>query len=331
MAEETRYAPIGQPRVGEMVTAWTIVVLFVADVALLGYVAWSAWNVSRASEATFALLREQGKTACVAASATGAPMRYENADWNVSFELPPGFTASEERLSDAGDVDLRISRTPAQGTRASANTTLDTGVRVRIGPATGFDKYYSRPYTEYAAYHRFTAVGRPAAGWTDPADAAENQQVIVIDDSRYDREVTVIYKGVVADAESLAKNIMDSMRLTAREQQKIVVKPGWKVFSQDPVRFQYPEDYRVTAPVPGRLEIQGKGGRIVIFSAYSVGQNARPSTNLGATGAGQGNPDEFFDLQYGVDMRVQFYYASDATSYDRSVLKDISSTITFNQ
>jgi len=322
MDEDTRYEPVGPSRSSDA-AAWAIVVLVLLDVGLLGYIAWNSWNVARESEATFAGMGLGNAVA--GATESGLPVRYEDADWNVSFDLPAGTVASAERLSAAGDVELRIDRKPIQGA-ASPNALVDTGVRVRIGPAAGFSRYYARPYTEYAGFHRLMAVGRPAAAWIDPAGASDAEQVIVIDDSRYGREVSVIYKGVVADAQSLATGILDSMRLTVRTQEA-VVKSGWKIFTQEPIRFQYPEDYRVTTPTPGRIEVDGKGGRLEIRTAYDVGQNARPGALPGSGTGAPGMPDEFFDLQYAVDMRVEFYYAADAKDYDRSVLKEIGSTV----
>lgn len=306
--------------------AWLIVLLFAIDAAFLGYIAWNAWDIKRESQDTFARLDLRHKAAQAISTDAGMPVRYNNADWDVSFELPSGFSVNEERLSAAGDVELRISRRPAQDVRASTNTLLDTGVRVRIAAASGFGRYYSRPYTEYGSFRRFIAVGRPAAGWSDPDGLAEARQIILIDDGRNDREVSVIYKGMVVDAESLALGILNSMRLSDRAHQP-TVKSGWKVFSQDMIHFQYPEDYRVSTPTPGRIEVDGKGGRLEIQTAYDIEQTSRPGALIGIGSGTRGAPNEYFDLQYGVDVRVGFFYGVDAKPYDRAVLKDISATV----
>ena len=326
---EERYYDVRQPRSYQDVAAWVIVILVAIDFAFLGTVAWNAWNVQKESKRVFALL-EGSAQSCRATVEAGVPVRYENARWKTSFELPAGHFASEQAMDPAAGVEVRVSRRPDAEDAASTNALYDTSVRVRIGKATGFSRYYAKPYSEYGGYRRFTAVGRAAIGYTDPAGAADSVQVILIDDTRNDREIAVTYTAVVEGAETLAFGIIDSMRLAPMEKQETVVKPGWKLFAQDPLRLQYPEDYRVSTPFPGRVNVQGKGGRIEIASAYDLGESGRRGAMTSSNGDG-GTPDEFFLLQYGVSLRVAFFYASDASAYDRSVLKEIGSTITLNE
>ncbi|HJV32494.1 MAG TPA: hypothetical protein VJ694_00535 [Patescibacteria group bacterium] len=330
MAEnEGRFYQFDRPRTIETVMAWVIIAVVAIDFVFLGLVAWNAWKVETESRRVFATLSASSQS-CRAAIESTAATRYESAPWKTSFELPPGHFANERLVSNDGDVELRVAKRPGTEDPASLNALYDTTVSVRIGHATGFSRYYSKPYTEYGGYRRFTAVGRSAIGYTDPAGAADSVQVILIDDARNDREITVTYTAVVEGAETLAFGIIDSMRLAPMEKQEVAVKPGWKIFSQDPLRFQYPEDYRVTTPFSGRVTVQGKGGRIEILSAYDLGETGRRGGTMPSNGDG-GTPDEFFLLQYGVNLRVAFYYAADAAAYDRSVLKEIGATISLNQ
>lgn len=324
-----KYYQFERPRSTESVTAWIIAIVVAVDFVFLGVVAWKAWSVEKESRRVFALL-EASADACLATASSGAPVRYENDRWKASFELPAGHLALENFVSDEHEVEVRVGKRPSADDAATPNTLYDTSVRVRIGKATGFSRYFSKPYTDYGGYRRFTAVGRTAVGYTDPAGAADSVQVILIDDTRYDREVVITYTAVVEGAEGLAFDIIDSMRLAPLERQEVAVKPGWKIFSQAPLRLQYPEDYRVTTPFPGRVEISGRGGRIEIVSAYNLGESGPRGATTHSNGDG-GTPDEFFLLQYGVNLRVAFYYASGATAYDRSVLKEIGSTITFDE
>ena len=189
MAEEKEYLPIGQPRSSELAAAWVIVILFAAAVALLGYVAWNSWNVSRENRAVLASLDLSGKRNCVSAA--------------------------------------------------------------------------------------------PAAETVPAADCARPP----------------------------------------------LDKPAWKIFSQYPLRLEYPEDYRVSAPMPGRIEVTGAGGRLEIQSAYQAAQDCRAGVSSTQSGAADGS----YDLKYAVDMRVQLFYAADAKSYDRSILKDISATVALSK
>jgi hypothetical protein len=324
-----QYYRFEQPRSAEAVAAWTIAILVVIDFLFLGVVAWKAWTVEKESRRVFALL-EASADACVQTSANGAPVRYDNDRWKTSFELPAGHLALENFISDEHDVEVRVGKRPAADDAATPNTLYDTSVRVRIGKATGFSRYYAKPYSDYGGYRRFTAVGRAAIGYTDPAGAADSVQVILIDDTRFDREIAITYTAIQEGAENLAFDIIDTMRLAPLERQEVVAKPGWKIFSQTPLRFQYPEDYRVSTPFPGRVEVIGRGGRLEIVSAYNIGESgARGATTL-SNGDG-GTPDEFFLLQYGVNLRVAFFYAADATAYDRSILKEIGATITLDE
>jgi len=316
-----------RPRVAESVAAWVIVFGVVVDVLFVGFIAWTAWTVDKESRAVFAMLEASVQSGRPAVE-TSVPQRYENAAWKTSFELPAGTFAVEEADGDA--VEVRVARKPDAEPSASANALYDAAVRVRIGPATGFSRYYSKPYTEYGGYRRFTAVGRAAIGYTDPEGAAESVQVILIDDSRNGREVSVTYTAIVEGAETLAFGIIDSMRLAPLEKQEIAVKPGWKIFSMAPMRLQYPEDYRVTTPSPGRVVVQGRGGRIEIVSSYDLDEAGRRGAASTSNGDG-GTPDEFFLMQYGVNLRVAFYYDAEAPAYDRSVLKEIGSTVSLDE
>jgi hypothetical protein len=328
MAQEPRpYYQFESPRFAETAVAWIVVAVVVIDAVVFGFLAWNGWKTAKESRRVFALL-EASAGACRADEAAGAASRYEHAAWKVSFELPAGHFASETVLSQDDDVELRVSRRPAAGDEAAANVLYDTSVRVTIGPERGFSRYYARPFSGYSGYRRFTAVGRAAVGYTDPQGEADSVQVIAIDDTRNGREIVVTYTAIEEGAEALALGIIETMRLAVRERQEVAVKPGWKIFSQDPLRFQYPEDYRVTTPNVGRIEISGAGGRIEISSAYDIDETGR-RTSLGA--AATGAPDDLFLLQYGVDLRVSFYYAPNATEYDRSVLKDIGGTISLNK
>lgn len=327
MAQEPRpYYQFESPRFAETAVAWIVVAVVVIDAVIFGFLAWNGWRTAKESERVFALL-EASAGACRVDASAGAPSRYEHAAWKVSFELPAGHFASETVLSPDDDVELRISRRPTAGEKASANALYDTTVRVTIGPERGFSRYYARPYSGYGGYRRFTAVGRAAVGYTDPKGEADSVQVIAIDDARNGREIVVTYAAIEEGAETLALRIIETLRLAVRERQEVVVKPGWKIFSQDPLRFQYPEDYRVTMPNVGRIEIAGAGGRIEIASAYDIDETGRRTSVRAANGA----PDDLFLLQYGVDLRVSFYYAPNASAYDRSVLKDIGGTITLNK
>lgn len=330
MAEnEGRYYQSDSPRNAEAVAAWVIVFAVVIDVVFLGFVAWNAWNVEKESRRVFALL-EASAQACRATVEANVPVRYDNAPWKTSFELPGGHFGVERIVSDSDEVEVRVARRPDAEDLATPNTLYDTTVRVRIGNATGFSRYYAKPYSEYGGYRRFTAVGRAAIGYTDPEGAADSVQVIHIDDTRNGREIIVTYTAVVEGAETLAFGIIDTMRLAPLERQEVTVKPGWKVFSQTPLSLQYPEDYRVSTPFPGRVVVQGAGGRIEIMSAYDLDEAGRRGANTTSNGDG-GTPDEFFLLQYGVDLRVAFFYSQEGTAYDRSVLKEIGSTVTLDE
>lgn len=329
MAKNPDYFPT-ESKFTERAASWVLVILVVLDVTFFGLIAWNSWRVAQESRTTFAKLLEDQGGVCHNTEAAGVPVRYEQSDWKVSFELPSGYRASSEVVDAEGTVDLRIVRKPDASTAASPNALLSTSVHVRIGPASGFSRYYTKPFTAYDGYRRFTAVGRPSVGWTDPEGAYDAVQVIKVDDTRYDREIGITYAAVEENAETLAQDILKSMRLAAREQQGQVVKPGWKVFTLDPIRFQYPEDYKVTTPFQGRISVQGKGGRIEIQSAYDLNGTGGQGLHSFTTG-GDGVPSEFFDIQYGVDLRVSFYYDAAATSYDRSVLKDIGSTISLSK
>lgn len=325
MAEPSpNYYQFNRPHRLEAAAAWTITVLVVIDFLFLGFVAWNAWRVDQESKRVFALL-EASAQACRENVAVGASVRYENARWKTSFELPAGHFASERVASD-GSVDVIVARRPDAEDAASVNALYDTTVQVRIGPTPGFSRYYSKPYTDYGGYRRFTAVGRAAIGYTDPAGAADAVQVIHIDDARNGREVVITYTAIVEGAETLALRIIDTMRLAPLERQEVSVKPGWKIFSQAPLRLQYPEDYRVTTPFPGRVVVTGRGGRIEILSAYDLSETGGRGALVPSNGDG-GTPDEFFLLEYGVDLRVGYHYANDATEYDRSILKEIGATI----
>ena len=329
MAENNgRYYQFDQPRSFEVASAWVITVLVVVYFLFLGFVAWNSWRVDKESKRVFALL-ESSAQACTVTSLAGAAVRYENPMWKTSFELPAGHFGVERIVSDK-DVEVRVAQRPGPDDDAAVNALYDTTVRVRIGKATGFSRYYAKPFSEYGGYRRFTAVGRAAIGYTDPEGAADSVQVIHIDDTRNDREITVTYTAIVDGAETLAFSIIDTMRLAPLERQEVAVKPGWKVFSQDPMRLQYPEDYRVTTPTPGRVVVTGRGGRIEILSAFDLGESCRRGAMSMSNGDG-GTPDEFFLLQYGVNLRVAFYYSNDGTTYDRSILKEIGSTISLEQ
>jgi len=325
---DARYGQFDRPRY-DSIAAWVIVFAVVFDVVFLGFVAWNAWTVEKESRRVFALL-EASAQACRATIEASVPVRYDNARWKTSFELPAGNFAVERTVSDDDAVEVRVARRPDAEDLASTNALYDTTVRVRIGPSSGFSRYYAKPFTEYGGYRRFTAVGRAAIGYTDPEGAADSVQVILIDDARNDREIAVIYTAIVDGAETLAFGIIDTMRLAPMERQEIVVKPGWKIFDQDPLRLQYPEDYRVNTPIPGRVIVDGKGGRIEITSAYDLDEAGRRGAMSASNGDG-GTPDEFFLLQYGVSLRVAFFYDNDATTYDRSILKEIGSTISLTE
>jgi hypothetical protein len=329
MAEtDVRNYRFEQPRNLEAAAAWIVVFAVVIDVVFLGFVAWNAWTVEKESRRVFALL-EASAQACRATIEASVPVRYDDARWKTSFELPAGNFASV-RTADDDAIEVSVARRPDSEDLASSNALYDTTVRVHIGPSTGFSRYYAKPYTEYGGYRRFTAVGRAAIGYTDPEGAADSVQVILIDDTRNDREIAVTYTAIVEGAETLAFGIIDTMRLAPMEKQEVAVKPGWKLFNQDPLRLQYPEDYRVTTPFPGRVIVDGKGGRIEITSAYDLDEAGRRGATSTSNGDG-GTPDEFFLLQYGVSLRVAFFYGNDATAYDRSVLKEIGSTISLNE
>jgi len=330
MAEnEDRYYQFDRSRTAEGLAAWVIVFAVVLDVLFLGFVAWNAWTVEKESRRVFALL-ETSAQACRATIEASVPVRYDNAAWKTSFELPAGHFGVERIVSDDDAVEVRVARRPDAEDPATTNTLYDTSVRVRIGPSEAFSRYYSKPYSDYGGYRRFTAVGRAAIGYTDPEGEADSVQVILIDDSRNGREIAVTYTAIVDGAETLAFGIIDTMRLAPLERQEIAVKPGWKVFTLDPMRLQYPEDYRVTTPSPGRVVVQGRGGRIEIVSAYDLDEAGRRGAVSTSNGDG-GTPDEFFLLQYGVNLRVAFYYEGEATAYDRSVLKEIGSTVSLDQ
>ena len=324
-----RFEQFNPPRSIEAIAAWVIVAIVAVDFLFLGLVAWNAWKVETESRRVFAELEASTQT-CRATIEASVPVRYENARWKTSFELPAGHFASERIVSEGGDVVVSVARRPDAEDLASLNALYDTTVSVRVGKATGFSRYYAKPYSEYGGYRRFTAVGRAAIAFTDPKGAADSVQVVLIDDSRNDREIVVTYTAIVEGAETLALDIIDTMRLAPLERQEAVVKPGWKIYSQDPLRFQYPEDYRVTAPFAGRVVVDGKGGRIEISSAYDLGESGRRGAVSMSNGDG-GTPDEFFLLQYGVSMRVAFFYKADAAAYDRSILKEIGATITLSE
>ncbi|GEM_PF-2352962 len=326
---ETGYYRFENPRSAEAVAAWIIVVLVAVDFLFLATVAWNAWTVQKESRRVFEAL-EASALASQASVEAGMPVRYDNARWKTSFELPAGHFGVERFVSDEGDVEIAVSRRPDASDGATFNALYDTSVRVRVGKATGFSRYYAKPYSDYGGYRRFTAVGRAAIGYTDPAGAADSVQVILIDDTRFDREIQVVYTAIVEGAESLAFGIIDSMRLAPLERQEVVVKPGWKIFAQAPLRLQYPEDYRVTTPFPGRVVVQGRGGRLEILSVYNLGEGGARGATVPSSGDGN-TPDEFFLLQYGVSLRVAFYYDRSASDYDRSVLKEIGATITLDE
>lgn len=329
MAENNgNYYQFNQPRTFEVASAWVITIIVVIDFLFLGFVAVNAWKVDKESKRVFALL-EASALACRETVAAGVSVRYDNARWKTSFELPAGHFGAERIISEDA-VEVAVARRPDPEDVATVNALYDTTVRVRIGKATGFSRYYSKPYSEYGGYRRFTAVGRAAIGYTDPAGEADSVQVIHVDDSRNDREITVTYTAIVDGAETLAFSILDTMRLAALERAEIAVKPGWKVFSQSPLRLQYPEDYRVSTPTPGRVVVTGRGGRIEILSAYDLGESGRRGAMSMSNGDG-GTPDEFFLLEYGVDLRVGFYHSNDATEYDRSILKEIGATVSLDE
>ncbi|MEK7545841.1 MAG: hypothetical protein AAB554_02070 [Patescibacteria group bacterium] len=324
-----RFYQFGRSRSLESAAAWTIVVVVVIDFAFLGFVAWNAWRVESESRRVFALLEASARS-CRVATEAGVPVRYDNAVWKTSFDLPAGYFAVERVVTSSDDVEIRVARRPDAEAIATANAVYDTSVRVHIGPATGFSRYYAKPFPQYGGYRRFTAVGRAAIGYTDPAGEIDSVQVIHVDDGRNDREITVTYTAVVDGAETLALGIIDTMRLAPRERQEIAIKPGWKLFTQSPLRLQYPEDYRVTTPFAGRVNVTGKGGRIEILSAFNLGETGRRGAVTMSNGDG-GTSDEFFLLQYGVNLRVAFYYDPAATAYDRSVLKDIGGSISLDE
>jgi len=330
MAENNgRYYQFNPPRSIEAVAAWVIVVIVAVDFMFLGLVVWNAWKVETESRRVFAVL-EASTQSCRASIEASVPVRYENARWKASFELPAGHFASERIVSDKGEVEVSVARRPDAEDLAASNALYDTTVSVRIGASTGFSRYYAKPYSEYGGYRRFTAVGRAAIAYTDPKGAADSVQVILIDDSRNDREIAVAYTAIVEGSETLAFDIIDTMRLAPLERQEAVVKPGWRIYGQNPLRLQYPEDYRVTAPFPGRVIIEGKGGRIEITSAYDLGESGRRGALSTSNGEG-GTPDEYFLLQYGVSMRVAFFYKADAAAYDRSILKEIGATVSLSE
>src|SRR5690349_11980508 len=137
-----------QPRNLEAAAAWIVVFAVVIDVVFLGFVAWNAWTVEKESRRVFALL-DASAQACHATLEASVPVRYDNARWKTSFELPGGHFAAESVVSDDDAVEVRVSRRPDAEALASTNALYDTTVRVRIGPSTGFSRYYAKPYTEY--------------------------------------------------------------------------------------------------------------------------------------------------------------------------------------
>lgn len=334
MATAQESARFYQPRrhdVREVALAWLMIAVVCADVVIFGIVGLNAYFVRKESQEVFALLRLQAGE-CRANYAPYGPTRYDQTAWKISFELPGGYVATEERLSDDGDVEFRVARRPETvDPLATLSIFPDTSVRLWIGQPTGFSRYLTRPFTTYGGYRRFTAVGRSAVTYADPERGLQAGQVIVIDDTRNEREIRISYSPLMENAEPLAYDIMKSLRLAPRENLAAVVKPGWKVFSQEPIRFQYPEDYRVETPILGKVIVKGAGGRIELTFAADLDESGRRKLATTPSDTSTGGPDEYFDLQYDVDVRASFYYGTGSSAYDRGILKEIASTIALIQ
>ncbi len=299
---------------------WLFFIFIAADAAVIGLVAYDNYQLSR----------QNGLSLLPAVSVTAkneqanAPVRYNNDLWKAAFDLPPGYAVAERTLSAAGDVEVRVLKSTGPGAYA------DTSVAVWIGKDAGFSRYYVKPYTEYGDYRRLVAVGRPAVSYDDPSRALDAVVVTAIDDSRNGREVRVEYSAIQADAESTANALIKTLKLGLLQQAQILQKEGWKTYISENFRFQYPEDYRVTKGLNGVITVQGAGGKIEIWPNQSPISTGVSRAAIGAQNVNRPLPDDFFDLNYEVDLRVNLFYAS-ADAYQRSVIKDISKTISLNQ
>lgn len=329
-AQAARFIPPRDGNRAQAVIAWAAVVVLLADAVVFAVVLMNSYRVAKESSEVFTQLALSGGECRRAVDA--GPVRYEHQGWKASFEIPDGHVGVE-RLVDAETkaVEVAIAQRRDPAAAQATGAYADTSVRVRVGPATGFARYLTKPYADYGGYRRFTAAARAAVTYADPARENDGIQVIVVDDTRNGREISLEYSGLLENAEPMAYDILKTLRLSPRDETEIVVKPGWRVFSQEPVRFQYPDDYRVETPMVGRINVKGKGGRLEIAFAYGIDQSGRRRLTGAPPDAASGGPSEYFDLQYDVDVRVAFYYAGDSTAYDRGILKEIASTISLTK
>lgn len=329
-AQATRFIPPQRGDRLQAIIAWAAVVVLLADVVVFAVVLMSSYRVAKESSDVFTRLAAMGGECRQVVDA--GPTRYEHQGWKASFEIPAGHVGVERVVDSetkAVEVIIAQRRDPAAAQAIGAHA--DTSVRVRIGPSTGFVRYLTKPYTDYGGYRRFTAAARAAVTYADPDREIDGIQVIVVDDTRNGREIRLEYSGLLENAEPMAYDILKTLRLSPRDETEAVVKPGWRVFSQEPIRFQYPDDYRVETPVVGRINVKGRGGRLEVTFAYSIDQSGRRRLTGAPPDAASGGPSEYFDLQYDVDVRVAFYYAGDSTAYDRGILKEIASTISLTK
>jgi len=250
------------------------------------------------------------------------PLVYNNEFWKVSFEIPPDYALTERVVSEDEETEASIQR------RVEQDIYADTTVRIWVGNDTGFNRYLLKPYTTYGGYRRITAVARRAVMYSDPSEEGSGIQVIAVDDSRNGREIRAYFSALHEGAESLALNLLQSMRLLARERgEDVLHKDGWRSFVHEPVRFQYPEDYSAERRADGTIVVRGAGGRIEIEPILDVlGSQTATRTFAGRTGGDQRIPDDFFDLRYDVTLRVKIFYAG-TDDYQKTVLQDISRTI----
>lgn len=329
MEETARYFPPKREGLTDAVMAWIVMVTVVVDVVVFGILLWNSYATARKHRETLELLARLGPGECRVQEDITAPSVFTHKTWLFSFELPGGHAAVEELEPKDGSVLLRIVRSGDPGT--PKNTLGDTAVRVWVGPASGFSKYFAKPYTAYAGYRRLSAVGRQAVGYGDPEGEYAAWQVVAIDDARNDREIRVSWSGIREDAEIIANGIIRTMRLAAREQKELVYKPGWKTYVEEPLRFQYPEDYVVERVFAKKVVVKGRGGRLEIASAFEVDETGRRRTGNLLENLDQQLPDDFFDLTYDVNVRIGYYYAQGASDYDKSILREIAGTITLNK
>jgi hypothetical protein len=307
----------------EPILWWVFGIFLAIDAGVMAIVLLDAYRLSRQNQdflSSGQVLRELRTKA--AEEVVAKFETYDNGFWKVSFDHPEGYAVAEYPVDDDGTVDLQMLK------NGQDNRFFDTTVTVRLATSSDFGKYLTKPYNQYPGYRRITVAGRRAVGFADPEREGDDGQVIIVDDGRNGREIKITFSALREDAKAIVADITRTLRLASREKIEEAVKTGWRRYVGDPIVVIYPEDYTLEKKVAGPIEVRGEGGRLEIEVVR--GQLATPSAQQrfrGIQNAKESIPDEYFETNYEVTIRVSIFY--DGTdSYQHTVLQEIAQSIT---